>query len=238
MFAELPKFTLEEKGLATVLVKWFFFLKHAGGLSAVPAVLGSEPAIAQALDIANEAALTPEELLDQERRAMFIQDQRGAFELVEKRALEAGRQQGVQQGIQQGEEQERLRIARELVGVLDDDSIIAEKTGLPVAKVRALRIRRRKRSGGGDEQARISAHGPATLSRAVPAPSVIGPPPARSLELMVQQFPIRFPACSLIPTELPMDYMRSNQRVRLPLARSVRNWTKDTSWGVPKFRRA
>jgi len=55
-----------------VLDRWFYFLKHAGNLEAVPASLQAEPAIVEAFDIANEAGLTPEELDDQERREIFI----------------------------------------------------------------------------------------------------------------------------------------------------------------------
>ncbi len=131
VFAELPKFTLAEEQLGTMLDKWFFFLKHAAALKAVPAPLRREPAIAKAFKIANKAGLSRAELNDQERREMFIQDQRGALDLAEQR--------GLRKGVAQGVDEERLRIARGFVEALDDNGLIAEKTGLPLEAVRELR---------------------------------------------------------------------------------------------------
>jgi len=58
------------------------FLKYAEDLEVIPAALESEPAIRHAFEIANKAGISPEELEDQERREIFIQDQRGAIELA------------------------------------------------------------------------------------------------------------------------------------------------------------
>lgn len=127
VFAELPKFTKREQELETVLDRWFFFLKHAGDLESAPASLQVEPAIREAFEIANKAGLTPEELEDQERREMFIQDQRGAITLAEQRGMEKGKQE------------ERLRIAQALLDMTEDDALIAAKTGLPIASVQRLR---------------------------------------------------------------------------------------------------
>ncbi|MFO1434391.1 MAG: Rpn family recombination-promoting nuclease/putative transposase [Candidatus Competibacteraceae bacterium] len=134
VFAELPKFTKTEQELETVLDRWFYFLKHAGNLEVVPASLQTEPAIVEAFDIANKAGLTPEELDDQERREIFIQDQRGAIMLAEQRGMQKGREEG----IRTGRDEEKLRIARTLLDIMDD-ALIAEKTGLPLDEVRQLR---------------------------------------------------------------------------------------------------
>ena len=127
MFGELPKFTKTEQELRTILDRWFFFLKHAGSLDAVPETLRVEPAIVQAFDIANKAGLTPEELEDQERREIFIQDQRGAITLAEQRGVEKGRAE------------EKHRIAREMLDMTSDNDLIARKTGLSREEVRQLR---------------------------------------------------------------------------------------------------
>ncbi|MBF0093858.1 MAG: Rpn family recombination-promoting nuclease/putative transposase [Alphaproteobacteria bacterium] len=74
-FAELPKFTKDEDDLETTLERWLFFLKTAGDLTAVPRALAAEPAILKALDIANRAAWTDEELDAQEKREIWIGDQ-------------------------------------------------------------------------------------------------------------------------------------------------------------------
>jgi len=131
VFAELPKFTKTEAELETVLDRWLFFLKHAGRIDAVPATLQTEPAIVRAFDIANKAGLTREELDDQERREIFIQDQRGALELAEQR--------GMKKGAETGRAEERKRIAQALLDVMADDALIAQTTGLSIDEVRALR---------------------------------------------------------------------------------------------------
>jgi len=127
VFGELPKFTKTEQELRTILDRWFFFLKHAGSLDAVPEPLQVEPAIVQAFEIANKAGLTPEELEDQERREIFIQDQRGAITLAEQR------------GVETGKTEERRRIARALLDVINDDGLIAQKTDLSREEVQQLR---------------------------------------------------------------------------------------------------
>jgi predicted transposase/invertase (TIGR01784 family) len=94
VFAELPKFHKEEDQLENIIDKWLYFLKNAGSLKMVPKSLEMEPAIKKAFELANKASLTPEELDDQERREMFIQDQRGAVMLVEQRARREGKLEG------------------------------------------------------------------------------------------------------------------------------------------------
>ena len=90
LFAELPKFGKREAELESLLDKWFFFLRHAADLTAIPETLGSQAEIRHAFEIANKAGLSPEELEDQERREIFIQDQRGALELARRVGLEEG----------------------------------------------------------------------------------------------------------------------------------------------------
>jgi predicted transposase/invertase (TIGR01784 family) len=145
VFAELPKFTRDATDLPTVLDKWFYFLKHADDLSMAPIALQSlesDPAIRHALAIANRAGLTPEEIEMQERREMFIQDQRGVRSkaLAEGLAegLEKGLEQGIEKGKAEGEHAATLRIAQGLLSVMDDAQI-AGVTGLPADTIKALR---------------------------------------------------------------------------------------------------
>ena len=98
VFVELPKFTLPEAELSNTMERWLYFLKHGGDLRAVPASLSDEPAIQHAFAIANKAGLSPEELDDQERREIFIQDQRGA----RTKALAEGRAEGRAEGKAEG----------------------------------------------------------------------------------------------------------------------------------------
>lgn len=146
VFAELPKFTKTEAQLDSLIDRWFYFLKHADDLTAIPAPLQSEPAIRRAFEIANKAGLSAEELLDQERREMFIQDQRGAIELALQRGVNKGYQKGLEKGLEKGREEgeraARCRIAVSLLGVVEDDRLLAEKTGLSEQEIVRLRSER------------------------------------------------------------------------------------------------
>ncbi|PQJ95588.1 Rpn family recombination-promoting nuclease/putative transposase [Chromatium okenii] len=101
VFAELPKFDLTEAELKTPLDRWFYFLKTAENLTAVPESLAVEPAIAQALELANRAGWSEEELDDVEKREMWLEDQRYLQEqahIAEQRGLKKGLEQGLEKG--------------------------------------------------------------------------------------------------------------------------------------------
>jgi predicted transposase/invertase (TIGR01784 family) len=53
-FIELPKFLKTEAQLDNIVDKWLFFLKHAVEFETVPKALASEPAIREALEIADQ----------------------------------------------------------------------------------------------------------------------------------------------------------------------------------------
>ena len=130
VFAELPKFNKTEDNLANNLDRWFYFLKSASSLQAVPKSMAADRAIQHAFSIANKAGLSRAELDDQEHREIFIQDQLGALSLAKK--------QGIEQGIEQGNHEATLAIARSLLDVLDDNAI-ADSTGLSIAQVQQLK---------------------------------------------------------------------------------------------------
>ena len=85
VFAELPKFTKAEADLATTLDRWLYFLKTARDLTAIPRSLAVEPAIVKALELANRAGWTEEELDYLETRERWIADQ----QYIRKKANEA-----------------------------------------------------------------------------------------------------------------------------------------------------
>ncbi len=148
VFAELPKFTKEEDGLATTLDRWLFFLKNVGKLSATPEFLKAESAITQALDLANTAWLSEEELDDQFRREMFIQDQRGALEFAWKKGFAQGmdeaRKNGATEGlhaVREGEEENadlQAQIVTEAHGIGLSLDAISRITDLDMAQVSAI----------------------------------------------------------------------------------------------------
>jgi predicted transposase/invertase (TIGR01784 family) len=142
IFIELPKFTKREEELATIKDKWLYFVRNAGRLTVVPKALEEAP-IRAAFAIANTAALSAEELEAQERRHDFIRLQRGWHKKAYADGLAAGNAAGMEAGMTagkaEGEQAKALKVARNLLPLLDD-AAIAAATGLPrdtVARLRA-----------------------------------------------------------------------------------------------------
>jgi predicted transposase/invertase (TIGR01784 family) len=142
VFIELPKFTKTLEQLTNIKDKWIYFIQNAGDLSYIPDTLKEQPCIEDAFDRVNEGAMSAEELEIQTKRQIFIQDQLKALSLAVKQGEEKGRLLGKQEGIELGKEQgkleERLAIARNLLNVLDNETI-AVKTGLNVEQIEGLR---------------------------------------------------------------------------------------------------
>ena len=63
--------------------------------------------------------------------------------------MHQGRKLGREEGREEGQQQERLRIARSLLGLITDDRLLAEKTGLSEAQVKELREGNAMKSAAG-----------------------------------------------------------------------------------------
>ncbi|MEB3339908.1 Rpn family recombination-promoting nuclease/putative transposase [Okeania sp.] len=90
IFVELPKFQKKLEQLESLIDKWIFFLKETASLNIIPEPLGEVPEIERALNIANQANFSKEELEEYDRRAMMFQDERGKINY----AKEEGRAEG------------------------------------------------------------------------------------------------------------------------------------------------
>ncbi|MEL7352163.1 MAG: Rpn family recombination-promoting nuclease/putative transposase [Cyanobacteria bacterium P01_A01_bin.116] len=145
IFAELPKFTKTIDELDSLTDKWLYFLKEADNLDAVPPNLEKEAAIHDAFEIAQQSRLTRDEMEVLDKQAMFIHDSRNAVRLGIQQGLKKGLQKGIEQGIEQGLEQgieqgkreERVAIARSLIGKLSATDI-SQITQLSVDDINQL----------------------------------------------------------------------------------------------------
>jgi predicted transposase/invertase (TIGR01784 family) len=133
VFVELPKFQKHLDDLETLVEKWLYFLKCANELEGVPPKLQGVPALDHAFTVAQQSKLSRQELEILEKRQMFLHDSRNAI----LKAKQDGLQQGRQQGRQEGERTKATEIARQLLDVLDVETI-SQKTGLTVAEIQAL----------------------------------------------------------------------------------------------------
>ena len=131
IFVELPKFKKQLSELKFINDKWLYFLTESRSLVQVPEIMAEVPEIKKAFYIANQANLSLDELEDQEKSEIFIQDQRGAIT----KAIKDGLQQGIQQGIQQN----KLEMARKMLNLIDDQ-VICQITGLSITELEALKM--------------------------------------------------------------------------------------------------
>ena len=133
MFVELPKFTKTLDQLQDIKEQWIYFIKNAGSLKYIPNNL--DAIIQNALINANEANLSKDELEAQHKRKEFISIQKLAI----LKADEYGFEKGIAKGMEKGMEERSIEIAKNLLDILDNETI-ALKTGLTQEMVESLRM--------------------------------------------------------------------------------------------------
>jgi predicted transposase/invertase (TIGR01784 family) len=149
VFVELPKFKKSLEELASVKDKWLYFLRNAPDLQMIPEAMEAVPEIREAFQIANQANMTAEELDIQERKMIYIFDQRSFNARMNRLAKEAeekglaegqakGLAEGQAKGLAEGRAEMAKNIARHLLAQMTDQEI-AEATGLSLAEVGRLR---------------------------------------------------------------------------------------------------
>ena len=71
--------------------KWIYFIKEAGHLDRIPESLGEVSEIELALNLANQADMTVEELELLDRRGIMLQDEKGRIAYAKEEGKEEGR---------------------------------------------------------------------------------------------------------------------------------------------------
>lgn len=94
IFVELPKFKKSIEQLESLSDQWIYFIKETSHLQEIPENLGQISEIKFALNLANQANMTVEELEVVDKRGMMLQDERGKLTYAE----ETGRIKGLKQG--------------------------------------------------------------------------------------------------------------------------------------------
>ncbi len=140
IFVELPKFNKTLDQLQNIKEEWIYFIQNAGSLEYIPKNL--DQCIITALQNANEANLTQEELEAQHKRKEFISIQKLAILKATEEGMEKGMEKGIEVGLEKGIEvgimQRNREIAKNLLDILDNETI-ALKTGLSVEEIALLR---------------------------------------------------------------------------------------------------
>ncbi len=94
VFVELPKFQKNLSELETLTDKWISFIKEAGILEEIPTSLREVPEIEKALNIANCANLTPQELDKLHGQETLLRDRRGQIAFAKQEGEKEGEKKG------------------------------------------------------------------------------------------------------------------------------------------------
>jgi predicted transposase/invertase (TIGR01784 family) len=93
VFVELPKFDKKLRQLKGMTDKWIYFVKNVGHLKSIPKTLSNDKDIKQALNIANAASLTPQELEVQQKKLRWLSDQKANLARAEQAERENAKAQ-------------------------------------------------------------------------------------------------------------------------------------------------
>lgn len=121
IFVELPKFKKSIPELNTLTDKWIYFLKEAASLDEIPESLKEVSEIEFALNLANQANMTTEELELVDRRGMMLQDEKGRITYAE----------------QKGERKVIMRLLKKRFGEISA-AITSQVEDLPLADLESL----------------------------------------------------------------------------------------------------
>ena len=94
VFVELPKFQKNLSELETLTDKWIYFIKEAAILEEIPTSLREVPEIEKALNIANCANLTPQELDKLHGQETLLRDRRGQIAFAKQEGEKEGEKKG------------------------------------------------------------------------------------------------------------------------------------------------
>ena len=125
-FIELKKFNLELKECDTIVKKWIYFINNASSLDLIPKELQNIKEFKTAFQMANTYTWNKDEL--------EVYDYLFLKEANDIDALKSAENKG----IQKGEQKKAIEIAKNLLDVLDNETI-SLKTGLSITKIQHLR---------------------------------------------------------------------------------------------------
>lgn len=138
IFIELNKFKPETIEHRRMGILWLRFLKEAGSLSSIPQEFQDDPDLAQAIELAQESAYTPDELYWYDRYLDAVRVEK----TVREDSYMEGEQIGIEKGKIKGEQIGIDRKAREVAKQLIIDGMPLEKvceiTELSLDVVKAL----------------------------------------------------------------------------------------------------
>jgi len=138
-YLELKKFTKTYQQISTPLDRWSTFFTHAHQLDKdkLPPALANDTAISKAVNAIDRMFDEEERTLYDARIRAFSDSESRVISALEK-GMEMGLEQGLEQGLELGEQKKQLEIAKNLLDILDVETI-ALKTGLSITDIETLK---------------------------------------------------------------------------------------------------
>lgn len=137
VYIELPKFGKQPGELTDDTDKWIYLLKYLPELQDIPAELANEP-FTHAFEIAEEAALSPQERIQYEASLKSARDAYAEIMSARQKGQEEGRAEGLAEGLAEGRRQQAEATARTLLNRGVEITFIAEATGLTEPEIRQI----------------------------------------------------------------------------------------------------
>ena len=141
IYVEIPKLQKSKEELSNHLEWWLYVLQNLSRLQDVPKSLKGD-IIEKAFEKAEFINLPKVEQDKYHKNLKVYRDLLNSFDTAHndglKKGMKEGIKEGLKEGIQQGIDQEKIELAKNLLDVLDIETI-ALKTGLTVEKIKALK---------------------------------------------------------------------------------------------------
>ena len=133
-FIELKKFNTKLEDLNSTIDKWIYFINNASKFDLIPKEYEDIKEFQEAFEIANKFSWNQKELDYYDSMDLRQADDKNALDTAEQKGVK----KGIEQGIEQGKLKEKLTIAKNLLDILDNETI-AIKTGLLIQQIKDLR---------------------------------------------------------------------------------------------------
>jgi predicted transposase/invertase (TIGR01784 family) len=133
-YLQLPKFKKQESELSNKLDNWLYIFNNLNKLDNIPKKFESSKVLNELFDVAKFVALS------KDKQFAYQQDLKARLDYknVINYAVETAIEEGMQKGIEKGIEKRNIEIAKNLLDILDNDTI-ALKTGLSSSFIERLR---------------------------------------------------------------------------------------------------
>ena len=148
-YVEIAKFNKTEEALLTLYDKWLYVLKNLSRLDKRPQAL-KEKIFTKLFEEAEIAKFTPKELREYEDSLKAYRDVKNSIDTALEQGREQGRAEGIEQGRAEGIEQGRaegieqglkagkIEIAKKMLSLRMDISLIMKSTGLTKSEIESL----------------------------------------------------------------------------------------------------